>query len=179
MCGLQQNFWEKVDEYLFKRLKKHLNSVMETLANSVSCCGKVFSHMITCPVDTERKLNVHKKFRKRPERLLNVLCTFSLRPVSTGLMAGKKVNETSLPTKKEFYSNLTMESIADADHKHSKILCKDTGLQNLGQHHYLYLQCDTLLLEDVFETFKNKYLKSYELDPAYFLSAPRLTWQTA
>ena len=36
------------------------------------------------PVDTGRKLNVHKTFRSRPGRLLNVLCTFSLLPVSTG-----------------------------------------------------------------------------------------------
>ena len=31
-----------------------------------------------------RKLSVHKTFRRPPGRLLNVLCTFSLRPVSTG-----------------------------------------------------------------------------------------------
>ena len=36
------------------------------------------------PVDTGRKLNVHKMFRRRPGPLLNVLCTFNLRPVSTG-----------------------------------------------------------------------------------------------
>ena len=36
------------------------------------------------PVDTGCKLNVHKMFRKRPGGLLNVLCTFNLRPVSTG-----------------------------------------------------------------------------------------------
>ena len=35
-------------------------------------------------VDTGRKLNVHKTFRRRPGRLLNVLCTFNLRLVSTG-----------------------------------------------------------------------------------------------
>ena len=35
-------------------------------------------------VDTERKLNVHKMFRRRSGRLLNVLCTFNLRPVSMG-----------------------------------------------------------------------------------------------
>ena len=38
----------------------------------------------TYPVETGRKLNVHKTFRRRPERLLNVLHTFNLRPVSTG-----------------------------------------------------------------------------------------------
>ena len=36
------------------------------------------------PVDTGRKLNVHNTFRRRPGRLLNVLCTFNLGPVSTG-----------------------------------------------------------------------------------------------
>ena len=36
------------------------------------------------PLDTGRKLNAHKTFRRRPGRLLNVLCTFNLRPVSRG-----------------------------------------------------------------------------------------------
>ena len=37
------------------------------------------------PVDTERKLNVYKTFRRRPVRPLNVLCTFNLHPVSIGI----------------------------------------------------------------------------------------------
>ena len=41
------------------------------------------------PVDTGHKLNVHKTFRRRPGRLLNVLCPFNLRPVSTGLLGIK------------------------------------------------------------------------------------------
>ena len=44
------------------------------------------------PVDAGRKLNVHKTFRRRPGRLLNVLCTFNLRPVSTGSNALNLVN---------------------------------------------------------------------------------------
>ena len=36
------------------------------------------------PLDTGRKLNVHKTFRRRPGRLLNVLCTFNLHPESRG-----------------------------------------------------------------------------------------------
>ena len=31
-----------------------------------------------CPLDTGRKLNVHQAFRKRPVRLLYVLCTLQL-----------------------------------------------------------------------------------------------------
>ena len=54
---------------------KKYSSVAKTIQQFTS--GKL-------PVDTRRNLNVHKTFRRRPGRLLNVLCTFNLRPVSTG-----------------------------------------------------------------------------------------------
>ena len=41
----------------------------------------------------------------------------------------------------------------------------------------MYVQCDTLLLADVFENFRDKYIKIYELDPAHFVSTPGLAWQ--
>ena len=37
-----------------------------------------------------------------------------------------------------------------------------------------YVQSDTLLLADVFENFRNKFIEIYELDPAHFPSAPAL-----
>ena len=43
----------------------------------------IHSLALPTPVDTGHKLNVHKTFRRCPGRLLNVLCTFSLCPVST------------------------------------------------------------------------------------------------
>ena len=48
------------------------------------------------PIDTRRKLNVHKTFRRRPGRLLNVLCTFNLLPVSTGVCLYCKLSEAYL-----------------------------------------------------------------------------------
>ena len=36
-----------------------------------------------------------------------------------------KFNETALPEKEKFYSNLNMEDITDADYMHEKRLCKD------------------------------------------------------
>ena len=50
-------------------------------------------------------------------------------------------------------------------------------LENLGDYHDLYVQSDTLLLADVFNNFRDKCLKEYELDPAHFLSLPGLAWQ--
>ena len=47
----------------------------------------------------------------------------------------------------------------------------------MGEYHDLYVQSDTALLADVFESFRDKCLEIYELDPAYFVSAPGLAWQ--
>ena len=37
----------------------------------------------------------------------------------------EKFNETSLPEKEHFYSDLNMEDITDADYAHAKRVCKD------------------------------------------------------
>ena len=49
-----------------------------------------------------------------------------------------------------------MEDIADSDYRHAKRVWEDFALQNLGEHHDLYIQSDTLLLTCVFENFRNK-----------------------
>ena len=41
----------------------------------------------------------------------------------------------------------------------------------------MHVQCDTFLLADVFENFRNMCLNEYGLNPARFLSAPGLPWQ--
>ena len=89
----------------------------------------------------------------------------------------EKFNETSLPSKKDFYSNLNMENIDDIDYRHGNDVFKRFKLKNLGEYHDLYVQSDTLLLADVFENFRNTCLKVYELYPAHFLSLPGLAWQ--
>ena len=91
----------------------------------------------------------------------------------------EKFNETTLPKKEEFYSNLNMEDITDADYMHAKRVCKDFEIKNLGEYHDLYLKSDTLLLADVFKNFRKMCLKIYHLDPVKFLSAPGLAWQAA
>ena len=89
----------------------------------------------------------------------------------------ERSNETSLPSKESFYSNLNMEDIDDIDYRHGNNVFNKFKLNNLGDYHDLYVQSDTLLLTDVFEIFTDMCLKEYELDPAHFLSLPRLAWQ--
>ena len=84
----------------------------------------------------------------------------------------ERFNETSLPSKEDFYSNLNMENIDDIDYRHGNNVFKRFGLENLGQYHDLYVQSDTLLLADTFENFRDMCIKEYELDPG-----PGLAWQ--
>ena len=85
-------------------------------------------------------------------------------------------NGTSLPDEKAFYSKLNLEDINDKDYVHAQKVFKELKLKNLGDYHDLYVQSDTLLLADVFENFRNKCIKIYELGPTHFLSAPGLAW---
>ena len=88
----------------------------------------------------------------------------------------EKFDETLLPSKEDFYSNLNMEDIDDIDYRHGNNVFKGFKLENLD-YHDLYVQSDTLLLADVFENFRDTCIKEYELDPAHFLSLPGLAWQ--
>ena len=71
-------------------------------------------------------------------------------------------NETSLTEKEDYYSNLNMDDITDADSAHGKRVCKDFKIKNLGEYHNLYVQSITLLLTDYLKTFNIcvwKYMK--------------------
>ena len=89
----------------------------------------------------------------------------------------KRFDETFLPDKEAFYSSLNLKDILDVDYRYAKRVIKYFSNKNIGNYHDLYVQSDILLLADAFENFRNKCLKIYELDPAYFLSAPGLAWQ--
>ena len=56
-----------------------------TMAQFIGIFRKKNSNMDVChPSRHRRKLNVHMTFRRSTGRLLKVLCTLNLRPVSTG-----------------------------------------------------------------------------------------------
>ena len=52
-----------------------------------------------------------------------------------------------------------MEDITDAHYAHTKRVCKDFEIKNLGEYHHLYFQSDGLLLSNVFENFRNMCIK--------------------
>ena len=68
----------------------------------------------------------------------------------------KAFNEAPLPKKEEFYSNLNMDDITDADYMHAKRVYKDFEIKKLGEYCDLYLKSDALLLADVLKSFRKR-----------------------
>ena len=89
----------------------------------------------------------------------------------------ERFNETSLPPKKSFYSELNLEDISDKDYLHAQKVWDVFEIRNLGEYHDLCVQTDTSLLADVYENFRNMCHEKYELDPSHFLSGLGLAWQ--
>ena len=139
---------------------------------------------VDCKKEYKKELN-----KKLIERFSNVyeFCDYDINKFMILLRKGvypyeymdewNKFDEKELPSKRLFYSSLTMEDISDTDYKHANNVFKKFNLNNLGEYHDLYVRSDTLLLADVFENFRNACMKNYELDPAHFISLPGLAWQ--
>ena len=89
----------------------------------------------------------------------------------------EKFDETVLPPKKAFCSNLNLENISDKDYVHAQKVWDVFKIKSLGEYHDFYVQSDTLLLADIYENFRNMCFEKYQLDPVYFVSGTGLAWQ--
>ena len=69
----------------------------------------------------------------------------------------ERFNETLLPLIKDFYRELTLEDITDKDYNHAQKVFEEFCTV-IGDYHDLYVQCDTLLLADVFENLELRVL---------------------
>ena len=88
-----------------------------------------------------------------------------------------RFNETKLPNKQAFYSNLNMSGVSDKEYEHTCKVWNEFKIRNMGKYHDLYLKTDTILLANVFESFRSVCMKNYGLDPAHFYTAPGLAWK--
>ena len=89
-----------------------------------------------------------------------------------------KFSETRLPSKDSFYSNLYMSGVGDSEYEHARNVWREFGIKNMGEYHDLYLRTDTILLANVFESFRSICMENYGLDPAHFYTAPGLAWRS-
>ena len=90
-----------------------------------------------------------------------------------------RFDDKQLPPKEAFYSKLTDEGISDDDYKHAHAVWDEFGMKTFKDYHNLYNKSDVLLLADVFENFRDVCMKNYQLDPAWYYTAPGLAWDAA
>ena len=62
----------------------------------------------------------------------------------------EKFDETTLPPKEVFHSNLNLEDVNDEDYVHAQKVWDVFEKKHLGEYQDLYVQSDTLLLADLF-----------------------------
>ena len=67
--------------------------------------------------------------------------------------------------------------MTDEEYEHAKKVRKVYECESFLDYHNLYLKTDVLILADVFEQFRDFFMKHHQIDPCYCYSAPGLTCQ--
>ena len=75
----------------------------------------------------------------------------------------ERFKENKLPLKESFYSKLNNEGISDKDYAHAQKVWRVFKMEHFQDYHNLYNETDVLLLADVFENFRDIYMKNYNL----------------
>ena len=88
----------------------------------------------------------------------------------------ERLDETALPPREQFYNRLVGEDCSEADYSRSQLVWRDYKFQHIGDYMRLYLLSDVALFADMFQLFRYNSLDAYQLDPAYYISAPQLAW---
>ena len=109
------------------------------------------------------------------DKHMDILCRKGFYPYEF-MDNNDKLNYPELPPQEAFYSKLSQSSISDDDYKHAQNVYNQLHCKTFKDYHMAYLQCDVLLLADVFENFRNTCENYYGLDPANYISAPGLAW---
>lgn len=91
----------------------------------------------------------------------------------------EKMTEPCLPPRESFFNDLTREECTSEDYNRAQEAWREFKCRTFGDYMLTYLKRDVHQLADVFEAFRNLSIREDGLDPAYFVSAPGMCWQSA
>lgn len=145
-----------LDSYQF------LSSSLDALTENLKCTGGLANFKYFSSEFTNREV-------------ANMLLRMNVYPYDY-MDDESRFQETCLPSKENFYSEIKKSHISDEDYHHACNVFQRLNISNLGEYSDLYLKTDVLLLTDIFENFRNIAIRDYQLDPCHFYSAPGLSW---
>src|SRR5436190_6102844 len=193
ICNLQYQTSNKIP-VIFHGLKNYdAHLIVQELGKymnnrQIEVIGKDTEKYITFSIDNLQFLDSYNFLSASLSKLVETLKTF--RYVNEPLLQKKgiypyeymssfdKFNE-QLPPIDKFYSTLRGKGIKPDKYQQALNIWQHFNVQNMQQYHDLYLETDTLLLAEVFETFRELSLRDYGIDPCHVFSLPGLTWQAA
>src|SRR5436190_11816271 len=193
ICNLQYQTSNKIP-VIFHGLKNYdAHLIVQELGKymnnrQIGVIGKDTEKYITFSIDNLQFLDSYNFLSASLSKLVKTLKTF--RYVNEPLLQKKgiypyeymssfdKFNE-QLPPIDKFYSTLRGKGITPDKYQQALNIWQHFNVQNMQQYHDLYLETDTLLLAEVFETFKELSLRDYGIDHCHVFSLPGLTWQAA
>ena len=157
MANLVNNLTEEINKIKFKDCNCFLEyeSFKDNLINyTCLSCNKDYSNKI----DEELKNPFNNTFKISNNDINKFILLLRKCVYLYELMDDwEKFNETTLPEKEKFYSNLNMEDIKYADYMHAKRVCKYFEIKTLGEYNDFILK--------VMHYF---WLMFYHLDPLNF-----------
>lgn len=86
------------------------------------------------------------------------------------------LEEKNLPQRHCFFDDLNNKDISEDDYRWAKFIFQKFKCVTFKDYLRLYLDCDVMLLADVFENFRNLSMNYFELDPVNFYTSPSLTF---
>ncbi|GFW20270.1 uncharacterized protein TNCV_1855921 [Trichonephila clavipes] len=89
----------------------------------------------------------------------------------------ERLSETCLPLKQKFFNHLNNEELTE-DYQHAVHVCDVFNIKILREYSDLYIKTDVLLLNDIFGNFRSMCMKAYNLDLAWYYTAPGLSWDS-
>ncbi|KAL0839583.1 hypothetical protein ABMA28_016273 [Loxostege sticticalis] len=86
------------------------------------------------------------------------------------------LDQTSLPPKEQFYSNVKDKHISDDDYQRALRVWEVFECRTIRDYCKCYAESDVLILADLFENLRTVCLDAYNLDPAKYFSISKLSW---
>ena len=79
-----------------------------------------------------------------------------------------------LPSREEFFNELTEEDVGDEDYAHATEVYRTFGCRGMLDYLRLYNRLDTALLCIAFQSYRQQMYEDFGLDPAHYVSTPML-----